>query len=241
MVATATADVGKAMSDQRQARDIELASMGVMPGSGRSASVDSLDAARITAGAANAARFGARQEGRMLVDRANNALAGYPAMASGATGQGATIGANGVSTVNAGVGGVNATYGQMTGAMQAAGGMAGAMGSNATGMYGTQANYKMAADKEAGSDLEGIGTLLGGAAQLWTASAREYKEDIVRIGDHPRLPIGLYSFRYRDAYREKWGDATFIGVMADEVEKVRPSAIGKDADGHTVVDYSQLH
>ncbi len=63
----------------------------------------------------------------MLVDRANNALAGYPAMASGATGQGATIGANGVSTVNAGVGGVNATYGQMTGAMQAAGGMAGGM------------------------------------------------------------------------------------------------------------------
>ena len=247
LVSTAQADVGKAMSDQRQARDRELATMGVMPGSGRSASVDRLDEARLMAGATNQARVQARNEGRALTDRAVNTLAGYPAAATGVTGQGAAIGSSGVSIANTGAAGINAGYGAMTGQLQAAGGLAGQMGSNATGMFGAQANYKLAADKEAGDSswIGGLGSLAGGAAQLYKsgifASAREYKEDIVRVGDHPRLPIGLYRWRYREPYRAKWGDAWYVGVMADELQTVLPEAVGTDADGHTVVDYSKLN
>lgn len=243
MVAQATADAGKALSDRRQARERELASMGVTPGSGRSAAADSVDEARLVAGAANAGRTQARAEGRMLTDRAVNALAGYPAMASGATGQGAAIGGSVVDLSGRGISGVNSIYAPMVGAQQAAAGVAGQMGSNATGMYGAQANYKLAADKQAGdaSWLGDLGALAGGAAQAWKVfSAREYKQDIVRIGDHPRLPIGLYQWRYKPEFREKMGDAHFIGVMADEVATVRPEAVSTDADGHTVVDYSLI-
>lgn len=245
MVATATADAGKAMSDMRQARDRELATMGVMPGSGRAASVDRLDEARIVAGAANQGRVQARAEGRALTDRAVNTLAGYPAMASGATGQGAALGGSGVTIANSGVGGISAGYGAMTGQLQAAGGLAGQMGSNATGMYGTQANYKLAADKAAESDLGGIGSIIGAGAQLYKSgifagSAREYKEGIVRVGTHSRLGIGLYLWRYRKAYRAKWGDAWRVGVMADELAAVMPQAVATDADGHTVVNYSMI-
>lgn len=243
LVGQAQADAGKAMSDMRQARTRELATMGVMPGSGRSAAVDGLDEARILAGAANQGRFAARQEGRMLTDRVANNLSGYPAAASGVTGQGAAIGAGGVTTANAGVGGVNSVYGAMTGAQQAASGIAGQMGGNATGMYGTQANYKLAADKQASDDgwLNSVATIAGAGASIYAKSAREYKTEIRRVGDHHRLPIGVYTFRYLPQYREAWGDATFLGVMADEVEKVLPAAVGTDGNGYTVVDYSMLN
>lgn len=81
----------------------------------------------------------------------------------------------------------------------------------------------------AGGLAGGLGKLL----PLFMTSARELKENIVRIGT---LPNGLpwYSFNYI-------GDSALRqGVMADEVEKVLPDAVYRNASGHTVVDYSQV-
>lgn len=241
----AQAQVAQQFQNAREGNARAMAAMGVNPASGQYADMMSrtgVDQARIGVAAANDARLSARNEGRMLQDRANNALAGYPSQGMAATGAGAGYGAGGINVLNAGVGGINAGYGAMTGAQQAAGGIAGSMGNNATGMWGAQANYKLQSDQLAGSGLGDIGTLLGGAARAYTAfgSDRAYKTDIERIGTHP-LGIGVYSFRYRtETLRARWGEGAHIGVMADELRPVLPSAVLVDADGYTVVDYSQV-
>ena len=60
------------------------------------------------------------------------------------------------------------------------------------------------------------------------------KEDIVPIG---RLGngIGLYRFRYK-------GDdhTVYVGVMAQEVQKIVPRAVSRDRDGFLRVDYDRL-
>lgn len=249
--AAAQAQVGQAVSQSQEAAARQMASMGIAPNSGRMADMmrkSGIDAARVGVGAANAARMDARNEGRMLTDRASNALAGYPSMAMGATGQGAGLGMNQISAANMGAGGINAGYGAMTGAQQAAGGLAGSMGANATGMYGAQGQLWQQSQN---SRNQLLGGLFGGAATLggaalgapgfwkWATSAREYKQDIERIGTHA-LGFGVYRFRYRPEMRAKGGDGFFFGVMADEVAEVLPEAVGVDADGHTVVDYSML-
>lgn len=242
----AEAQVGQALANEREASTRSLATMGVMPDSGRAGAVlrkAGIEGARLGVAAANDARLQARNEGRALTDRASNSLAGYPSAAMAATGAGAGIGAGQVSTANQGAGGINAGYGAMTGAAQAAGGIAGGLGSNATGMWNSQAQYKLAADQAAGADLGGIGSLLGGAARLYTAfggSAREYKEDIERIGTHPRLGIPVYRYRYKAPYRARWGHGMRVGVMIDELAPVMPQAISRTPDGYRVVNYSML-
>lgn len=102
-----------------------------------------------------------------------------------------------------------------------------------------------------GTDLSGIGSAIGGLARIWAmgglggagggvaGSSRAYKQNIVRVGTHP-CGVGLYAFEYRDPYRAKWGGGRHIGVLADELAAVMPSALSIDDDGHTVVDYSML-
>jgi hypothetical protein len=65
------------------------------------------------------------------------------------------------------------------------------------------------------------------------------KENIVRIGDHP-LGIGLYLFDYRPEFRDEWGHGRQFGVMADEVETVKPEAVSVHENGFKVVDYALL-
>lgn len=247
----AQAQAAQQFQNAREGNARAMASMGVSPASGRYADMMTrvgVDQARIGVGAANEARLSARNEGRMLQDRANNALAGYPAQGMAATGAGAGYGAGGVNVANAGVGGINAGYGATAGTYGAGGGMAGQMGSNATNMWNAQANYKLQADQLGGADLSGIGALAGGAAKLWQsglpqaifASARAYKQDVERIGTHAGLGIGVYRFRYTPALRARWGSGWKLGVMADELASVLPGAVGVDADGFTVVDYGQV-
>jgi len=72
-----------------------------------------------------------------------------------------------------------------------------------------------------------------------TPSDRLIKENIVRIGTH-WLGIGLYLFNYKPEYREKCGQGRQLGVMADEVETVMPSAVLNHPDGYLIVNYSML-
>jgi hypothetical protein len=59
------------------------------------------------------------------------------------------------------------------------------------------------------------------------------KEDITPL---MRLEsgIGLYRYRY------KWSDELYVGVMAQELAKIVPSAVLRDQDGYLRVDYTQL-
>lgn len=103
---------------------------------------------------------------------------------------------------------------------------AGAFGGNNAGLAGGLA--------AGGASLFGSSAALGeglaaGAAMF---SDRRLKTNIVRVGDHPTLDIGIYEY-------DMFGKHT-TGVMADEVLEVMPEAIIKHSSGYLMVDYSKL-
>lgn len=161
--AGAVADVGMQAEVARQSQARGLQRMGVNPSSGKMLAISSqlgLSEAAAKAGAANKVREAARLEGYGLNDRASNMLSGYPSMGMSATGAGAGFGANGLTLANQGLAGMNSGWG-------AAATGAGQLGSNATGMYGAQANYKNQQDQIA-SQNDPMNTILGAAAGVGT-------------------------------------------------------------------------
>lgn len=85
-----------------------------------------------------------------------------------------------------------------------------------------------------------LNQLLGSAAQGASAAAfaseRRVKRDIDQIGTLPD-GLGVYNFRY---LWDKDDAPLHVGVMVDEVEKLRPWALGPVVDGIQTVDYSRL-
>lgn len=64
-------------------------------------------------------------------------------------------------------------------------------------------------------------------------SDRRLKQHVKQVGALPNgLP--LYSFQYI------WGGATFVGVMAQDVQRVMPAAVTTGPDGFYRVDYGML-
>ena len=80
-------------------------------------------------------------------------------------------------------------------------------------------------------NMTGLGRLLAGGGAAWAASDRRLKRNITRIGELLNgLPV--YLFQYL-------GHAPFyIGVMADDVEKVKPEAVKVDQFGFKSVNYA---
>ena len=64
-------------------------------------------------------------------------------------------------------------------------------------------------------------------------SDQRLKTGVARIGGLP-CGLGLYRFRYI------WDDVEYVGVMAQEVLDVMPSAVAEDGDGFLSVDYGML-
>ena len=90
------------------------------------------------------------------------------------------------------------------------------------------------------SATRATGPVNGDAGQgMMAASDRNVKEDIVRIGQHP-LGLGIYVFRYKAPYSERYGNHRRVGVMADEVAEKYPDAVSRHEDGYLMVDYSRL-
>ena len=86
---------------------------------------------------------------------------------------------------------------------------------------------------------QGTGTDGGADPTMLMPSDRNLKENIIRIGEHP-LGIGLYLFDYIQEYRKQCGYGRKFGVMADEVEKVMPSAVSTGRNGYKTVNYKML-
>lgn len=89
-------------------------------------------------------------------------------------------------------------------------------------------NQKMAQQNALTGGLFSLGGSLGAAALM---SDRRLKSNIKRIGTHP-LGIGIYEY-------DIFGGRT-TGVMADEVEKVKPEAVFTFPSGFKGVDYGRL-
>lgn len=229
----AAADVSNAYESSRRTQAAEMARMGINPADGKyGAASNALAAgeALATAQGKNSARTAARAEGRALTDRAQTALAGYPAMGMQTTGQGAGFGSAAQMAANAGLAGLNSGYGQAAGA-------AGQMGSNATSMWGAQANHQanMQSNDSVGGLLGGLGGAAVGMAKLGIFSDRRLKTDVQPVGVDERTGLPLYEFAYTAE-----PDRRYIGVMADEVQKQFPEAILLDGSGFMRVDYDAL-
>ncbi|MFG0674253.1 MULTISPECIES: tail fiber domain-containing protein [Delftia] len=230
----AAADVSQVYESSKRTQNAEMARMGINPADGKyGAASNALAAGEALAMATgkNSARTAARAEGRALTDRAQTALAGYPAMGMQTTGQGAGFGTAAQMVANNGLAGLNSGYGQ-------AGGMAGQMGSNATSMWGAQANHQanMQSNDSVGGLLGGLGGAAAGLAKMGIFSSdRRLKTSVVRIGVDGSTGLPLYEFAYTAE-----PDRRYVGVMADEVQKRFPDAVLLDESGFMRVDYDAL-
>ena len=103
-------------------------------------------------------------------------------------------------------------------------------------------NAQQAAQSGANQGLLGLGGTLG-AAYMMSPSGSDIrmKENIKAIGWLPNgLPV--YEFEYKPEFKDKEfnGHGKFIGVMAQDVEKVIPEAVHTLNDGYKIVDYAKL-
>lgn len=85
----------------------------------------------------------------------------------------------------------------------------------------------------------GLGQAAAAGASAYAASDVRTKESIVRIGEHSP-GIGIYSFKYRPEFADEWGHGPKLGVLAQEVELVKPHAVAMHPDGYKMVDYNAL-
>lgn len=80
-----------------------------------------------------------------------------------------------------------------------------------------------------------MGGLMGLGGKLIGLSDDEAKKDKKRLGDVDG-EMGLWSFRYKG---EPSSTPKHVGLMASEVEKVKPSAVHRGRDGLRRVDYGK--
>lgn len=81
------------------------------------------------------------------------------------------------------------------------------------------------------STLGSIASTVGGIASIF--SDPRLKRDIVKLGELSD-GLGIYAYRY------VMSKIRYVGVMADEVAKLRPWALGPKISGFMTVDYGAL-
>ena len=98
-------------------------------------------------------------------------------------------------------------------------------------------NAQQAAQQGMNSGLMSLGGTLGAAAIM---SDIRTKEHIKAIGWLPNgLPV--YEYEYKPEWKDEAGHGKFIGVMAQEVEMVKPEAVCTRPDGYKMVNYGVLN
>ena len=81
--------------------------------------------------------------------------------------------------------------------------------------------------------MQNMSSAIGMIGTLAALSDARLKENIEQIGTHKGLGIGIYKYNF------PWSPKTEVGVMAQEVEKVKPEAV-IEVGGVKAVDYGKL-
>jgi len=89
-----------------------------------------------------------------------------------------------------------------------------------------------------GQEMAGYGARMGmlgnlGGSAMMAMSDKILKENIVKVGQSP-LGFNIYEWNYL------WSPERFRGVIAQEVQKIKPTAVLANIFGHLLVDYSKL-
>jgi hypothetical protein len=232
----AAADTGLAFNRTRQANERAMASMGVNPNSGRYQGMSQqagLSQAATRAGAMTGTRVQAQQMGyaRKLDaaglgrNLAGSSTAAYGSAVNAGSAAGGSFQSAGLNRMS-GMGMGSSTIGAGQN-MQIQG---------LSNVLNNQTSYMMNQNDNATSfaDIAGAaGGLMGGAAGLMTASDPRLKDNVEKVGKDEKTGLNLYEFNY------KWDERRFVGVMADEVQKLYPEAVGEE-QGFLTVNYDML-
>jgi len=232
LASRAAADSGLAFSNTRAQNQRQMASMGVNPNSGRFAGIQNsagIAQAATTANAMTNTRLQAEQMGHARqMDAAglgrNLASASLGAY-QGASNAGSQAGANAQSA------GQNYMGNMATGAGTIGNGQQMQLQGLSSVLNAQTQTYINTND----SLLGDLGGVLGGGAAAYTAfSDRRLKENIKEVAVDQRTSLTLYEFNYIDR-----PGTTYVGVMADEVERIYPEAV-IEVDGYLKVNYDIL-
>lgn len=162
-------------------------------------------------------------------------MAGYaPAMrqmAQGVTGQGAASGLlnSGATAKALQTRGAELNQGYFNNYLQQLSGLSG-LGMQAGGLV-ANAGQRSKSTGGSPSTAGAIASTVGGIASIF--SDRRLKRDIERVGEFPD-GLGIYAYRYVTSIKR------VLGVMADEVAKLRPWALGPERAGYATVNYGAL-
>ena len=232
LASQAAADSGLAFANTKAQNQRQMASMGVNPNSGRFAGMQNSAGIAQAASSANAmtnTRLQAEQMGHARsMDAAGlgRNLAGASLGAyQGANSAGSQAGANLQSA------GQNYMGNMATGAGTIGNGQQMQLQGLSSVLNAQTQTYINTND----SFLGDLGGILGGGAAAYTAwSDRRLKENIKEVGVDQRTSLTLYEFNYIDR-----PGTTYVGVMADEVERIYPEAV-VEVDGYLTVNYDVL-
>lgn len=229
----ASADVEAEMAAARQGNAREMARMGINPASARyqnTADTTGIIGSLGSAAAENNAREMARERGIVLRQNATALGKGMPMTAGATFGVSQNAGGGALGALNTAGNAQTARQGIMAQGFQ--GGMQGY--SNQASIlntdYANRLNAYQINQSGKNAAMGALGTVAGAAIM---ASDRRLKTDIVEAG-HLANGLPLYEYTY------VWGGERQVGVMADEVQKVVPSAVMEMPGGYLAVDYSQL-
>lgn len=106
-------------------------------------------------------------------------------------------------------------------------------GQGAGSLLANAGQYSKSTERSHGEGKSGLGNALSLGASIIGLSDRRVKENIVKLYEEPD-GLGVYEYNY------KWDKTPRIGVMADEVAKLRPEALGPKLNGYMTVDYGKL-
>jgi hypothetical protein len=226
-----------------------MASMGIDPTSGRYAGItraNDTNTALTSAGAQNNARQLVRDKGLALKADAINMGKGLASSTAAAYG----IGTNAGNSAVANNASANAQFGQNGQAMGQ--GFNGAIGANSSAgnmlnnLYGNQLSAWSAQQQANATSSGGLGSMIGtlgvgamnyGPAMM--ASDERLKTNIKKVGQLDN-GLNLYSYEFKDEFKDEFGHGLQLGVIAQEVEKVIPDAVSIHASGYKAVDYVKV-
>jgi hypothetical protein len=233
MAREAAAQAGRAFGINQQASERAAASRGINPASGAAMAMQQQNMLGLSAQRA-AGMTGARQQAEQLGFARRMDVTGLGRGLSGSA-----LGAYGAAT-GAGSAGLQTSMAPGGQYMQVMGQGASTIGSGRSmlqsglgGILGSQSDLYGQSMK---GQQEIYGALIGaGGRYAAFASDRRLKENIELVGRDERTMLPLYEFEY------KGGDGRrFLGLMADDVEKVYPEAVSEMSNGYKAVDYGML-
>jgi hypothetical protein len=244
-VRRATADVEMQAGRQRYARMSELASFGIAPDSGKAQSInasDSINTARMAAGASSAARRQVEATGTAMRADAANMGRNLPSAQAAAVQTANNAGNSAVGNSNA------ALSAQMSGTPLMQTGFNTALQGNqiAGNLYGQQAQIQASGGNDFAALMGGMGGLMEGFGAMRASSSKTFKTDERDIDENEALAAvnetPVEAWKYKRGMVDMGGAAagkTHVGPYAEDVQAAQGDETapdGKMVDGLRIAE-----